>query len=380
MVSEQASPLVRRAAGVQRTSLSRHLGELCGALSRGGHDVTVYTRRDNPDVLPTVRTPAGFRVVNVDAGPARPVPPNVLLQHHPEFSRHLRREWSEQRPDVVHAYFWPSGLAALHARDSLTSLPVAQTFGIPHGHRVRHERRLARDVDLVAATGSHQVSELAQIGAPRSRISVVPHGVDADRFSPDGPRAPKSQRYRLVASGRLDPRDGFDVAIAALRHLPDTELILIGGPVEDVLDRHPEAERLRCAAERLGVDDRVLLTGEISRSVLPALLRSADAVLCTPREEPSGDVTLEAMACGVPVVAAAVGGLTDAVVDGVTGAVVPPLDPPAVAEAVESLLADRDRAECYGHAGRQRVRKRYTWDRVATDALRAYRRVLAAAS
>jgi glycosyltransferase involved in cell wall biosynthesis len=165
--------------------------------------------------------------------------------------------------------------------------------------------------------------------------------------------------------GRLVPRKGFDIAITALAQLPDTELVIAGGRERGRLSQDPEAKRLRELAERLGVGDRVRWAGQVSREDMPALLRSADAVVCTPWYEPFGIVPLEAMACGVPVVAAAVGGLTDTVVDGVTGLLVRPQQP--------RELALR---HAYGTAGHDRATARYSWDRVAADTLRAYRKLV----
>jgi D-inositol-3-phosphate glycosyltransferase len=108
---------------------------------------------------------------------------------------------------------------------------------------------------------------------------------------------------------------------------------------------------------------------------VPALIRSADVVVCTPWYEPFGIVPLEAMACGVPVVAAAVGGLVDTVVDGRTGVLVPPREPEAVAAAVAGLLADPVRARAFGRAGVKRVLGRYGWDRIAGGTLASYHAV-----
>src|SRR5690606_9408897 len=114
-----------------------------------------------------------------------------------------------------------------------------------------------------------------------------------------------------------------------------------------------EARRLRALAEQVGVADRVDLRGRMGREEVAALLRSADALVCVPWYEPFGIVPLEAMACGVPVVASAVGGMIDTVVDGVTGVHVPPRDPERLAEALTALLDDAGAARRarYGAAG-----------------------------
>jgi glycosyltransferase involved in cell wall biosynthesis len=137
---------------------------------------------------------------------------------------------------------------------------------------------------------------------------------------------------------------------------------------------------MRRLARELGVEDRVELRGRVGRDDLPALYRSAHAVVCVPWYEPFGIVPLEAMACGVPVVASAVGGLVDTVVHGATGLHVPPRSPERVAEAVRELLADEDRRRALGEAGLRRVRARYGWTRIAGATLRVYQGDLAGAA
>jgi glycosyltransferase involved in cell wall biosynthesis len=116
----------------------------------------------------------------------------------------------------------------------------------------------------------------------------------------------------------------------------------------------------------------VVLAGAIEHDALPTWYRSADVVICAPWYEPFGIVPLEAMACGRPVVASAVGGLLDTVVEDVTGLHVPPRDAAAVAEAAHSLLGDPERRARYGRAGRRRATTRYTWARVAAETERIY--------
>jgi glycosyltransferase involved in cell wall biosynthesis len=173
------------------------------------------------------------------------------------------------------------------------------------------------------------------------------------------------------------PRKGFDVMVRALATIPDAELVLVGGPDRADVESDPEARRLRALAEQLGVADRLVLHGAVARADMPALLRSADVVACTPWYEPFGIVPLEAMACGVPVVAAAVGGMLDTVVHDVTGRLVTPKRHAEVAETINHLLHDAFLRQSLGAAGRDRARARYSWDRIAADTERIYDRLVA---
>jgi glycosyltransferase involved in cell wall biosynthesis len=386
MVSEHASPLAA-VGGVDAGGQNVHVAELSAALCRVGHDVTVYTRREDPRVPVEVTTEPGYRVVHVPAGPPRVLPKDDLLPHMGAFADFLRQRWTEEPPDIAHAHFWMSGLAAVLAAEQ-TGVPVLQTFhalGVVKRryqgdqdtsppNRIKLERLIARRADRVVATCSDEAFELARMGLARSRISVVPCGVDSARFATEGPQARRSAKHRVVSVGRLVPRKGFETAIASLPNVPGTELVLVGGPENGRLAADPEAQRLLAFADRLGVRDRVRMLGQVARQDMPALLRSADVVVCTPWYEPFGIVPLEAMACGLPVVASAVGGMIDTVVDGVTGKLVPPRDPDRLAATLRRLLADPATRQMYGAAGFDRVRVRYTWDRVAADTLRVYHR------
>ena len=226
------------------------------------------------------------------------------------------------------------------------------------------------------ATCSDERTELVRMGADPGRIAIVPCGVDLRHFRPDGWQAPRDRRSRLVAVGRLVPRKGLGTVIAALPALPDVELVIAGGPESARLAAEPEAVRLRDLAARLGVADRLQLFGAVSRADMPGLLRSADLVVAAPWYEPFGIVPLEAMACGVPVVASAVGGFIDTIVDGVTGRLVPPRRPDRLAEVVRELLADPAERARLGAAGAARANARYGWRRIGAETERVYQQVL----
>ncbi|MHC3469803.1 glycosyltransferase [Streptomyces sp. 7R007] len=391
MVSEHASPLAAL-GGPDAGGQNVYVARLTEELARRGHDVTVYTRRDAADLPDRVALPGGAVVEHVPAGPAEPVPKDELFPYMPGFGAHLARAWDRERPDVVHAHFWMSGMAAQIGAHP-HGVPVVQTFHAlgtvkrrhqgrrdtsPH-ERIGTERQIGRTCARVLATCTDEVHELAELGVPPRRVAVVPCGVDTAHFHPQGPvdDRPRLRPHRLLACGRLVPRKGYDRAIRALTRLPDAELLVAGGPEPGLLDTDPEAERLLKLAERAGLGERVRLLGAVDPDRMPALIRSADLVLCTPAYEPFGIVPLEAMACGVPVVATDVGGHRDTVADGHTGRLVTPGDPWAIADAVGALLADDGLRRRYGRAGRERVLARYTWQRVADGCEQVYQRVLA---
>lgn len=388
MISEHASPLAHL-GGVDAGGQNVHVAELSAALARRGHDVVVYTRRDDPDLPDRVETPHGYPVVHVPAGPPRTLPKDALLQHMYAFGHYLDMHWVADPPDVAHAHFWMSGLAAQRVAAS-HRIPTVQTFHalgvVKKLHqgaadtspacRISLEAALARGADWVAATSTDEVFELVRMGRGRSRVSVVPCGVDTDTFHPDGPAARRGARKRIVSVGRLVPRKGFETLIRALPRILGAELLIVGGPDGAAVADDPYARRLQRLAAELQVADRVRLLGAITRQEMPAVLRSADVVACTPWYEPFGIVPLEAMACGIPVVATAVGGIRDTVVDDVTGRLVAPSDPPALAEAIAPLLGDRGRRAAMGQAGRERARSRYTWDRIAVDTERIYEKLV----
>jgi D-inositol-3-phosphate glycosyltransferase len=386
MVSEHASPLATL-GGVDAGGQNVHVAELASALADRGHQVVVYTRRDAKDLAPEVRLRPGVVVEHIDAGPPGSIAKDDLLPYIPTFAKELEQRLARERPDVIHAHFWMSGLAAAAAAP--LGLPVVQTFHalgvVKRRHqgkddtsppsRERAEQQLARTATRVIASCTDEVNELQAMGCARSAIDVVPSGVDLEAFTPAGramPRRPGTRR--LLTIGRLVPRKGVADAIRACALLPaDVELVIAGGPDQHDLAADPEASRLLALAAQLSVQHRVRLIGRVARTDLPAWLRSANAAVCLPRYEPFGIVPLEAMACGVPVVGAAVGGLLDTVVHDVTGLLVPPRRPRIAARALTRLLADDVGRERMAAAGRARAQK-YSWHEVARLTEISYRR------
>jgi D-inositol-3-phosphate glycosyltransferase len=393
MVSEHASPLAVL-GGVDAGGQNVHVAALARTLAEQGHQVSVYTRRDDPGLPAEVPLGPGVVVRHLDAGPATRVAKDELLPWVPALADGLTQAWWQERPDIVHSHFWMSGLAATTAVRALRgpSVPVVHTYhalGVVKRRqqgladtsppsRVALEAQLGQDVDVVLATCSDEAGELRAMGVPAGKIAVAPCGVDHEAFSPLGPAEPRGRPHRIGVVGRMVPRKGMGLAISALGLLAaagrdDLELIVVGGPGgPDDLVGDAEARRLMQLADSCGVRDQVEFRGQVPQPELPAVLRSLDAVVCAPWYEPFGITALEAMACQVPVIAAAVGGLIDTVVDQVTGLHVPPRDPAAIARAVEQIVDDPATSAALGRAGRRRVRSLYSWDRVAAQTARIY--------
>ncbi|SBT37493.1 glycosyltransferase [Micromonospora auratinigra] len=380
MISEHASPIAvlgEEDTGGQHT----HVAELAAALVGEGHDVRVYTRRDSTVLPDAVSTPDGYQVCHVPAGPAKRVPKDDLLPYMGEFGSWLADTWrhGDWTPDVAHAHFWLSGLATVHA-GRRTGVPTVLTYhalgSVKRRHlgardtsppgRVGYERALGRAVDRVVVQCEDEVAELVRMGVPRSRMALVPAGVNQSVFCPDGPVAPRDPaRPRILTVGRMVERKGFLDVVRALPAVPDAECVVVGGPAAELLPADSFARRLRALADACGVADRVKLVGGVPREDLAAWYRSTDVLVTAPWYEPFGLTPLEGMACGVPVVGTDVGGITDTVVDGLTGDLVPPRDPRTLGTTIRRLLADKVRRFTYATAALDRIRSRYSWKRCA---------------
>lgn len=347
--------------------------QLCAALEFRGHEATAY-----------VRGQRGIRVGPVAAAPAPAVLPYVG-----DWARALERVWSADQPDVVHAFGWLGGLTAQLAARRLR-IPIVQSFqglavtsrcgalaGAQHGReRERIEPLLARGASWVTGECTADADVLARLRHGRARVSILCGGVDVERYSPVGPAAVRDARHRIVcvAPNPL-PGNGFDIAIRALPKIVGAELVIAETAAHGPDHDRARAQLKRFAAET-GVADRVRFAGTVGDDQLPSLLRSADLVACTPRQPPRAAPVLQAMASGVAVVAVPVGVLTDAVVDGVTGLVLPRRSPAAVATALRNLLSQSFQCDSMGAAGRSRAVSRFSWERIGLDALNIYRQLV----
>ncbi|WP_043113518.1 glycosyltransferase, partial [Solimonas soli] len=405
LISEHASPLAT-AGSVDSGGQNVYVSHLARQLGRRGYGVDVFTRRDRP-FLPTVQHwQPNVRVIHVPAGPARFVAKEALLPMMGEFSDFLLRFCREtSRPyDLLHANFFMSGLAACETAQAL-DIPLVMTFhalglvrrahqaerdGFPD-QRFAIERELVRRAARIVAECPQDHADLrALYDADAAKLDIVPCGFDPQEFAPlerDAARAAlgwEPRRFTILQLGRIVPRKGIDNVIGALALLVqrgvDAELVVVGGNSEMPNEvATPELGRLARLACELGVRERVRFIGRRGRERLHHFYCASDVFVTTPWYEPFGITPVEAMACGVPVIGAAVGGIRTTVRDGVTGLLVPPRDPQALADRLAELAADPARRAALGAAGRRRAWRHYTWQRVATQMEAVYARALRSA-
>jgi glycosyltransferase involved in cell wall biosynthesis len=291
----------------------------------------------------------------------------------------LKRAFTELAPDLVHLHTgranWLGGWAA-----RLAGVPAITTRRmdreVSHGMRTRivYEWLTLRTV----AISEGVVECLRAGGVPEQRIELIPSSVDPSAVVPRRTRAEvraelgaSAEDSVVLAAGALVRRKGFDVLLEACAELARSgsePRVWIAGEGE---------ERAALEAQRasLGLESRVRLLGE--RHDVPDLLGACDVFAMPSRREGLGVAALEAMCAGRPVVASAVGGLREAVIDGECGFLVEPGDAPGLARALARILSDARLAQDLGRGGRERVRERYLAEQMVEAYEALYRRVLA---
>ena len=361
-------------------------------LGRMGVHVDVFTRSQNPGIRRVVELGTGARVIHLPAGPEAPMAREVVHRHLPEFvdgvEAHRRAEGLEY--DLIHGHYWLSGVAGLALRESW-SVPLVQMFHtlgrlknsvaktpaeVEPEIRLSEEDRIVRLADRVVAANVVERAHLAwYYGASTDRIAVIPCGVDTELFRP----MPQVEAKRLLALppdplllyvGRLQPIKGLETLLEAMTALDGAaQLLIVGGDQDEPENGH--ADYLRERVSVLGLRERVSFLGAQPQERLRLFYAAADATVMPSYYESFGMVALEAMACGSPVIASRVGGLTTTVRDGVTGFLVPEGDAGALAERVALLLEDRGRRAQLGREA-QRWAAEHRWPCVAEAVCRLY--------
>ncbi len=387
LVSLSGSPTLE--PGGQHSGFANaYVAGLAPALNATGHDVTVLTLAVDAPVMSLPKA-TGFsrqRSYEIVELPASGTPSggplaDAVRQQVPAIAAEIAGSLRARHADVIVTVSWPAALAVAAAtRDSeLAAIPVVSVFdgsnqaarpdssGPDSAGLGRLRQALAAAATTAVATSTSAATRLVGPGLARSAVPVVPAGIDTATFDRSGPSATTRNLPRVVTAGRLPDGMAMDGLLRIISRIPAVELVVCGGPEPAELSTDAEVRRLMAAAETLGIAKRVTFSGRLPRSRLAEVFRSAELYVDLSGSDSFGMSAVEAMACGTPVLGFDVGGLTDTVVDGVTGRLLPVGDMTAAMRVLASLHNDPFALQAMGHAAADRASARYPWRRVAEE-------------
>ncbi len=298
--------------------------------------------------------------------------------------------------DIIHAHFSlpPASLAGLwHAKQK--NIPYMLTYhGDPQANYGSFSRRMSISLysvflhnkllscaKVIVSPSEYYIDESRFLGKYRDKIAVIPNGINVKDFDTQCSKEECKEKLGLPLDkkillffGYLSPYKGPDILVRAmpkiLKNVPDTELVFVGKGVM--------RDELEMLSKRLGAEKNVKFAGFVKGSSKPFYYKAADVFVLPSimSTESFGIVNLEAMACGVPIVASKIGGIPDVVKDGENGLLVPPKDSDRLASAIIYLLENEDIMKKMGDNGKDKV-KDYSWKRVAEETEKIYKEILA---
>ncbi len=387
VISLHTSPLLQPGSG-DSGGMNVYVREMVSSLSQAGVACTTYTRADRAGLPYEVLVEPNHRVVFIEAGPHN-LPKEALSEIVDEFTERVLDDLDAKGgADVVHANYWLSGVVAHRIKHTL-DIPFVSTFhtlarvkaegGDPEpAWRDRAETEIINCADAICVSCVEEEEQFRRLyGDPQGRIEIVAPGVEHAFFAPgerSGARAALGLPIDvpvILFVGRIQPLKGPDVAIRALHALDrrDALLLIVGGSSGLLGDS--EFDRARQLIDELGLVDQVRFVSPQPHHILSTYYRAADVVIVPSRSESFGLVALEAAACGIPVVASAVGGLLSLVDHGETGFLVPRRDPALFAHAIAQILDDPLLAASMSLASARRA-SCYTWGFAAARLRRLY--------
>ncbi len=392
-LSMHTSPLMQPGVG-NAGGMNVYIDELARTMFGRGVTVDVFTRRTDPDQPDLVEVDDSYKVFHVDAGPPEPAPIGDMVDWVQQFAEGVIDVLDIDPPDLVHSHYWLSGSAGLVVKRKL-GIPLANSFHTlgrvkdlakrsdeapESAARIAAEMEVISESDCVVAATPLEAQELMEhYGADPARLCTSPPGIDHDVFSPGNRTEARRavgwnvEGTHAVVAGRIQPLKGVDVALEAAAiiasSIPGFRLTVIGGA--SGRDGAAELARLSARAAEPDLSEVVDFQEAVPHTELAEFYRAADVVMVPSRSESFGLVAAEAQSCGVPVVAARVGGLEHVVADKRSGILVDGWDPRDHADAVISVLSDA-KLSARLSAGALRWSERFSWDSTANRFLELY--------
>ncbi len=401
LISDHADPAAEigwEEAGGQNVYV-RHVGETLALL---GWHVDMFTRKVRPDDAVIVQHSPHCRTIRLKAGPEEYIPRDKLFDYMPEFVvsfQEFQRTHGLNYP-LIHTNYWLSawaglelkktnGIQLVHTYHSLGAVKYQSLQNLPHiaNTRLIVERDILEKANCVISTSPQEEETLRALVSNHGQIEIIPCGTDTNNFrltsKIDARHKLKFDSHEkiILYVGRFDPRKGIETLVKACallkeRNLKNIKLIIVGGSSAHMPDGD-ERKRIEKIVDELGMRDFTLFAGRIGHDILPLYYTAADVCVIPSHYEPFGLVAIEAMACGLPVVASNVGGLKFTIIPEETGLLVKPQDTEAFSEGIERILFDELWARKMRKLASANVNQRFSWSGVGIQLSELYRRVLA---
>jgi D-inositol-3-phosphate glycosyltransferase len=393
MLSVHSCP-TRRLGGKDTGGMSVYIRELARELGRRGHWVDIYTRAHDPTDNQIVELGENARLIHLEAGGVQDIHKLVVYSYLADLLGELEAftDRNGLRYDLIHSHYWLSGWLGRCVQRSwdVPHIMMFHTLGavknaIGMGEdepelRIWAEKQLAKDCHrIIAATEGEKEDLIRYCGASPETISVIPCGVNLDLFQPVDKEVARRQLGLdsdaiILFVGRIDPLKGIDRLLMAMTYLERRQgarLVIVGG--DD--DSEAELERLRRLTRELHIQDSVTFAGPVGHEELPSYYSAAQVCVIPSYHETFGLVALESLACGTPVVAAAVGGIETVVRQDQTGYVVRDNTPLRLADSIAAVLSKPDDGGWSVSSTRASV-LRFGWANIAQAVIEEYRQVL----
>ena len=381
-ITLHACPLAAPGQG-KSGGMNVYVRQLAGALSDMGMKIDIFTR-EHLDVVNRVETIGpNVRVIHLKAGE-----PDAhlgdLYALLPDFLERLNdfREEEGLEYDVVHSHYWLSAWVGRELSQAI-NVPHVVTFHtlslikmqsrageIEQTERPFVEAEVMATADRIIAFSPHERDSMARLyGADACKVSLVPCGVDLEVFRPLDQKSVRSRlglngEKILLYVGRVEPIKGLDLLVETAAQMDSTEgvrMMVVGADVNG--DR--EMDRVKQLAKERDLEDKIDFVGQVDHDDLPLYYNAADVCVVPSYYESFGLVALESMACGTPVVATRVGGLSTIIHHGRTGYLKSWRCPEAFANSVEMIISSDGLQQSMGEAARKRA-EGMGWDNVAS--------------
>jgi D-inositol-3-phosphate glycosyltransferase len=401
IISDHADPAAEigsEEAGGQNVYV-RHVGETLATL---GWHVDMFTRKVHAKDDAIVQHSPHCRTIRLKAGAEAYIPRDRLFEHMPEFVRSFETFQVSQGMNypLIHTNYWLSawaglelrrtnGIQLVHTYHSLGAVKYQSLTDLPQiaNNRLMVERDILEKANCVVATSPQEKESLRSLVSTRGQIEIIPCGTDTNNFRLTSKAEARTKlkldsREKVVLYvGRFDLRKGIETLVraCALLQEKDTDnlkLVIVGGSSPDMPDGD-ERTRIEHIVDELGMRESTLFAGRIGHDILPLYYTAADVCVIPSHYEPFGLVAIEAMACGVPVVASNVGGLKFTIIPEETGLLVEPKDIKAFACGIHRILFDELWARKMRNQAAANVNQRFSWAGVTIQLSELYRHILA---